>query len=137
MLAGTITGPSAQGFLNMTFGSASGAVNLSGGTLNLNTTTGSTITVNNTENTISTTFVNDGSFTKSGAGKLTLSSTHASFTGATIVNQGTLALTAGNAQDSGLYNSSSITITTAEKLRWRRQLIARLPPHKRRQADHP
>ena len=36
LLAGTITGPAtAQGFLNMTFGSASGAINLSGGKLNL------------------------------------------------------------------------------------------------------
>ena len=43
LAGGTITGPAtAQGFLNMTFGAASGAIALSGGTLNLDTTTGST-----------------------------------------------------------------------------------------------
>ena len=36
LAAGTVTGPgTAQGLFNMTFGSASGAVNLSGGKLNL------------------------------------------------------------------------------------------------------
>ena len=115
LLAGTIAGPgTAQGFLNMTFGSASGAINLSGGKLNLSTA-GSTITVNNAADTITNTILqgSGGKLIKSGAGKLTLNVNTANkptYTGATVVDQGTLELIAVNTTATGLASSSSITI---------------------------
>ena len=91
LLAGTITGPAtAQGFLNMTFGTASGDITLSGGTLDLDTSTGSTITVNNTSDTISTVLQGSGGkLIKAGSGKLTLSGAN-TFTGGVTLNAGTL-----------------------------------------------
>jgi autotransporter-associated beta strand protein len=70
--AGTITGPAvAEGFLSMTFGSASGNIVLSAGTLNLAAT--STITVNNSAATVSSVLQGAGNLTKTGTGTLTLS----------------------------------------------------------------
>ena len=103
---GTITGPAtAQGFLTMTFGSASGAVVLSGGTLNLDTSTGSTITVNNTSDSISTVLQGTGGkLIKSGAGTLTLSGNN-TYTGTTTVSTGTLKI-------SGLLRSTSALVVS-------------------------
>ncbi len=71
---GTINGPgTVQGFLNMTFGSASGSIDISGGTLDLNSSTGSTITVNNSSDSISTVLQGTGGkLIKAGTGALTL-----------------------------------------------------------------
>lgn len=111
LAAGTIVGPAtAQEFLNMTFGSASGNITLSGGFLNLDQITGSRITIHNTANTVSTVLQGtDGKLIKSGSGSLTLSAKQA-YTGETVVDEGTLILSGGNAPDSGLFSSISITI---------------------------
>jgi autotransporter-associated beta strand protein len=91
LAGGTVNGPaSAQGFLNMTFGAASGAITLSGGTLNL--APSSTITVNNTADTISAVLQGSSSaLVKEGSGKLTLSGAN-SYSGVTTIKAGSLSI---------------------------------------------
>jgi len=91
--AGTVTGPlPAQGFLNMTFGSASGAIVLSTGALDLDATTGSTITVNNASSSVSTVLQgSSGKLIKAGSGTLTLSGTH-TYSGNTTISEGKLSV---------------------------------------------
>jgi autotransporter-associated beta strand protein len=70
--AGTVAVTGAtQGFMSMTFASGSGAILLSGGTLNL--ASASTITVNNTADTINVDMQGSSSLTKAGTGILYLS----------------------------------------------------------------
>jgi fibronectin-binding autotransporter adhesin len=106
LAAGTINGPAtAQGFLTMNFGSASGAIALSGGFLNLNTTTGSTITVNNASDSISTVLQGTGKLTKAGTGTLTLSGAN-TYTGTTNISAGTLQMSGAGT----IATSSSVLI---------------------------
>ena len=109
--AGTVSGPSAaQGFLNMTFGSASGSISLSGGNLTLDTTTGSTITVNNTSDTVSTVLQGvGGKLIKDGSGTLTLAGNASTYSGATTIKAGTLVAGTVNGQ-TGISSSSSVLL---------------------------
>jgi autotransporter-associated beta strand protein len=86
--AGTVavTG-SAQGFSNMTFAAGSGAILLSGGTLNL--AQASTITVNNPTDSISTDLQGSSKLIKAGTGTLTLSGAN-TFSGGLSVSAGKL-----------------------------------------------
>ena len=109
---GTITGPStAQGFGAMTFGAASGAITISGGTLT--TASPSIITVNNASDTISvklTSGLTSGSLVKSGNGALTLTGTN-TYTGATTVSIGTLVIGGAGTLGGGAYNAPIINNT--------------------------
>lgn len=89
--AGTITGPAtAEGFLTLTFGAASGALTLSGGALNL--ASPSTIAVSNAADTVSTLLQGSGAgLVKQGGGALTLAGTN-THSGGTTVSNGTLVL---------------------------------------------
>ena len=72
--AGTITVSGTVEATSLTFGSASGAITLSGGSINLGPTISPTITVNNTINTVNSSLT--GTFTrltKNGTGELVLS----------------------------------------------------------------
>ncbi|MCE9519063.1 MAG: autotransporter-associated beta strand repeat-containing protein [Verrucomicrobia bacterium] len=104
----TVTGTVAAG--DMTFASGSGAIVLSGGTINLAAT--STITVDNTSDTISSILAGAGtSLIKTGTGTLTLSGTN-TFTGQLTVQNGTLSIATIN-NDSAvgtLGNSTSSVI---------------------------
>lgn len=105
--AGTITvsGTVANG--NMTFASGSGAIVLSGGTINLPAS--ASITVNNSSDTISSVLSGAGSsLTKAGLGALTLSGVN-TYSGATTITAGTLALGANNV----LTNLSPVSIGSA------------------------
>ena len=111
--AGTVavTG-AAQVFSNMTFAVGSGAILLSGGTLNL--APSSTITVNNTADTISTDLQGSSGLTKAGAGTLTLSGSN-TFSGGLTVSAGKLWLL-DNTMDLGsgavvLNNTSTMNLT--------------------------
>ncbi len=89
--AGTITVSGEVSANSLTFGSASGAIILSGGTsITLDGTT-PTITVNNANNTISSILAGSAGMTKEGSGMLTLSGTN-TLTGTTTINAGTLRL---------------------------------------------
>lgn len=110
LATGSITGPStAQGFLNMTFGSLSDAIVLSGGTLNLAST--STITVNNTSDTISTVLQGSGQLTKTGSGMLTLSGAN-TYSGATAISAGILNV--ASLSDYGVNGSLGNRLASAE-----------------------
>ncbi|MGL4421397.1 MAG: beta strand repeat-containing protein [Gemmataceae bacterium] len=90
--AGTITVGGVVDAGNLTFGAASGAIVLSGGTINLGAT--STIEVANATNTISSILSGAGtSLIKSGSGTLVLTAEN-TFGGAINVSAGTLAVTA-------------------------------------------
>jgi len=91
LAAGTITVSGTVNANSLTFGSASGNITLSGGTITLGGTT-PTITVNNTSDTISSVLAGSAGFTKNGTGTLTLTATN-TYTGTTTVNAGTLNLT--------------------------------------------
>lgn len=90
----TVTGTT-QAFKSMTFASGSGAIVLSGGTLQMTPSATTTITVDNAvADTISSILAGSGSsLIKAGTGNLILNfSNAAGFTGATTVNGGTLSL---------------------------------------------
>jgi fibronectin-binding autotransporter adhesin len=90
---------------NLTFASGSGAITLSGGTINL--ADASTITVNNSTDTIGSTLAGaTTSLTKSGTGTLILSGTN-TYTGLTKVTGGTLQLSSMGALSTSTldYNS--------------------------------
>jgi hypothetical protein len=72
LAADTITASGTVSANSLTFGSASGAVTLSGGTLAMGGTT-PTITVNNSVNTIRSILTGTGTLMKQGVGTLTLS----------------------------------------------------------------
>ena len=108
LAAGTITVSGTVDAGDITFGSASGAIVLSGGTINL--AAASTITVNNTTDTISSILTGAGtSFTKAGSGTLTLNGSAVNtFTGSLNVNGGTLLLDFANrATPTNLINSGN------------------------------
>ena len=106
LAAGTITVSGTVDAGNMTFASASGAIVLSGGTINL--AAAETITVNNATNTIGSILAGAAtSFTKAGNGILTLSGAN-TYAGTTIINAGTLTL---NRQTGSLDTSSALTFT--------------------------
>jgi fibronectin-binding autotransporter adhesin len=86
--AGTITVSGTVSANSLTFGSASGAILLSGGTINLGGTT-PTITVNNTTNTISSGITGSAGLTKAGTGALRIQ-VGSDYTGATTINGGKL-----------------------------------------------
>lgn len=107
----TITG-TAQGFNNMTFASGSGAILLSGGTLNLSSA--ATITANNATDTISSDLQGSSSLTKAGTGTLILSGAN-TFSGGLTNSAGKLWLR-DNAMDLGsgvvfLGNGSTLNLT--------------------------
>ena len=105
LATGTVTVSGAVSAGNITFGSQSGAITLSGGTINLGAS--SVITTNNSSNTISSVLAGSGAaLTKSGAGNLTLSAIN-TYTGGTVVTGGTLTL--GNGGANGVI-SGSLTI---------------------------
>jgi len=122
VVGNNLFGPTtAQGFLNMTFGNPTGAGNgigLTGGTLNLAST--STITTNFNANIISTVLQGSGSnLIKTGLGSLRLQGSSANtYTGQTTVNAGTLFLdkTAGVNAIAGnvLVQNSSTLISSAD-----------------------
>jgi fibronectin-binding autotransporter adhesin len=111
--AGTVTVSGTVDAGSITFASSSGAITLSGGTINLADT--STITVDNGADTIGSVLAGAAaSFTKAGAGALTLTRAN-TYTGTTIVNRGTLNLTgslaAGNAltfSGTGVFNVAHV-----------------------------
>ena len=102
----------AQGFNNMTFAAGSGAILLSGGTLNLSSA--ATITVNNSTDTISADLQGTSSLTKAGTGTLNLSGAN-TFSGGLTNSAGKLWLR-DNTMDLGsgvvfLGNGSTLNLT--------------------------
>ena len=119
-LTGAAAGVAVTGAVNVhniTFGSASSAVTLSGGTsITLGGAT-PTITVNNTLDTISSIIAGAAGLVKSGTGTLVLSGIN-TYTGATTVSQGTLTLsgartvaTGGTYTVGSLGNSATLNIS--------------------------
>ena len=90
LAAGTITVSGTVSANSLTFGSASGAILLSGGTITLDGTT-PTITVNNAADSISSIIAGTAGLSKDGGGTLTLTGTN-TYTGGTSVEAGTLQL---------------------------------------------
>jgi autotransporter-associated beta strand protein len=96
--AGTITVSGTVDMGNTNYGSESGVITLTGGTINYGDAR--TITVNNTTNNINSTVAGAStSLTKAGAGTLVFGGTN-TYTGSTIINAGTLALAAAGSIDS-------------------------------------
>jgi autotransporter-associated beta strand protein len=112
LAAGTITVSGTVGSGNITFGSASGAIVLSGGTITL--AAAPTITVNNASNTINSVLAGTATtLTKAGSGTLILSGSN-TYTGATTVNGGTLSITGSGAIYSNLaWSSRVVTVNNA------------------------
>jgi fibronectin-binding autotransporter adhesin len=105
LAAGTITVSGTVDAGDMTFASGSGAIVLSGGTA-INLAAVSTITVNNTTNTISSDLSGAGtSLTKAGTGTLILTGAN-TYTGATNLKAGTLTLSGA----SGALASTAINL---------------------------
>ena len=105
LAAGTITVSGTVNANSLTFGSASGAILLSGGTITLDGTT-PTITVNNAADSISSIIAGTAGLSKDGSGTLTLTGTN-TYTGGTTVSAGTLQLVysaSGNAIRGGGHN---------------------------------
>ncbi|MCX6964497.1 MAG: autotransporter-associated beta strand repeat-containing protein [Verrucomicrobia bacterium] len=113
LAAGTITVSGTVSANSLTFGSQSGAIVLSGGTISLGGTT-PTITVNNAADTISSAITGSAGLTKNGTGTLTLSGNN-TYTGSTTLNAGTLRV--GNNSTFGtssvVVNSSSVILDSA------------------------
>ena len=108
LAAGTIAVFGTDYAKTLTFASGSGEIILSGGEINL--AAASTITVNNTTNTISSEISGAAtSLTKAGAGILTLSGAN-TYTGTTTVSSGTLSVS--NLQNAGV-NSNIGAYATA------------------------
>ncbi len=108
--AGTITVSGTVSAGDITFGSASGAIFLSGGTITLSPT--NTITVNNASDSIGSVLAGAGtSLTKAGTGTLNLASTSV-YSGATIVNGGTLRLNTGIAAANGAVSRYTFNAST-------------------------
>jgi autotransporter-associated beta strand protein len=112
LAAGTITVSGTVSSGNITFGSASGAIVLSGGTITL--AAAPTITVDNASNTINSVLAGVGTtLTKAGSGTLILSGSN-TYTGATTVNGGTLSITGSGAIYSNLaWVSRVVTVNNA------------------------
>ena len=108
--AGTIAVSGTVDANSLTFGSASGAVVLSGGIISLGGTT-PTFTVNNAANTISSALIGSAGLTKNGTGTLTLSG-NSTYSGATTINAGTLK--AGST--TGLSSGSAFTVGSGAAL---------------------
>jgi fibronectin-binding autotransporter adhesin len=93
---------------NITFGSQSGAITLSGGTINIGS---SVITTNNASNTISSILAGTGStLTKSGTGTLILTGAN-TYTGSTTISGGALQI--GNGGTTGSLSTSSSIVNNA------------------------
>lgn len=108
--AGTITVDGTVASGNMTFASGSGAIELSGGTINLAAAT--SITVNNTTNTISSAITGAGtSLTKTGTGRLILSGTSTTRTGGTSITGGNLTV-AGTSATTSMLGTGAVTWAT-------------------------
>lgn len=106
LAAGPITVSGIVSAGDITFGSASGAVVLSGGTITL--TAAQTTTVNNTTDTIGSILAGAStSFTKAGTGTLILTGAN-SYTGTTIIRGGTLNL--GNSTATGSLASTALEL---------------------------
>jgi autotransporter-associated beta strand protein len=87
---GTVAVTGTQVANGLAFGSASGNITLSGGTISLGGTT-PTITVNNATNTISSILAGSAGIVKSGSGSLTLSPSGSNtFTGGLTIRSGTV-----------------------------------------------
>jgi len=125
LAAGTITVSGTVSANSLTFGSASGAIVLSGGTISLGGTT-PTITVSNTSDTISSAIIGSAGLTKNGTGNLTLSGNN-TYSGNTTVNAGRLkagsttalssssamSVAAGATLDLGGFNNTISSLSTA------------------------
>ena len=110
--AGTITVAGTVQAGAITFGAASGAITLSGGTA-INLAATSTITVNNATNTIGTALTGAATgFTKAGSGILVLTGTN-TYSGATTISAGTLRFSsidnAGNNSSLGNFATAGAT----------------------------
>jgi autotransporter-associated beta strand protein len=106
LAAGAITVSSTVDMGNLTYDSASGAIVLSGGTINL--AAAQTTAVNNAANTITSALTGAGtSFTKAGSGIQALSGA-SSYRGTTIINRGTLTQ---NSQTGSLATTSPVTFS--------------------------
>ncbi len=106
LAAGTITVDTVDSG-TITFGSQSGAIVLSGGTINLSDA--ATITVNNSTDTINSVLAGAAtSITKAGAGTLLLTGVN-TYTGTTILNGGTL--TVGNGATGSLNGTTGTALT--------------------------
>lgn len=103
--AGTITVTGAVTMGRTTFGSASGAIVLTGGTINLGAAT--TVWTNNTTNTINSVVGGAAtSFTKAGTGSLNLGG-NSTYTGTTAINAGTLAINGNQSAAAGAVSVSN------------------------------
>ena len=109
LAAGTITVSGTVDANSLTFGSASGAVVLSGDTINLGGTE-PTITVDNTANTISS-VVSGSSLTKNGSGTLTLTAAN-TMSGSTVISAGKVIFT----NSSAFGTTSVISVRNASSL---------------------
>jgi fibronectin-binding autotransporter adhesin len=107
LAAGTITVSGTVQSGDMTFASGSGAIILSGGTINL--ASGSTLTNSSAiTQTINSALSGTGGFIKSGTGQITLGGTN-TFSGGVILNAGTLFLNADAALGSTANRTFSVT----------------------------
>ena len=112
--AGTITVSGTVNANSLTFGSASGAILLSGGTINLlGGPAAPTITVNNAANTISSVITGGygtTGLTKAGTGALTLSGAN-TYSGSTITSAGTIIFTTNSA-----FGTSSLSVRNTSSI---------------------